>query len=525
MNYKVDVVEYNGSGFDVLATDLKPVFTSPITRVLNGIGGCGLQLRYDSPVYEALCDKGTWPSRELRVFRGSATTPIFWGIPARPAKALGAGDVRSVDFVDLMWLFTRLHFGEANASILNTRDFESTTLTGDPWYDPDGVGTITTASDPGPIDGSKYLRLDGSGVEYVYNDTNVTGGFVGLWPIVTGWFYIDSGLITDYPAFNIGLRVSRYAGHNHGGNPTYLRQSVVYRLDDNSPTDEWVRAEVGGSDELWVGRNAAETIRVELWAPDGRIYWDSVRLIIGDVFAGVKVDIGEFAGQMIEHAQDPAYGKVDLGIDNGAATAGAKTSMRFPTEEHHNIFNDGIMALVALENGIDINIARHADSREFVTYSRVGSALGKGANLTAEDFTPGGEWLVDWGFVGDAGQGSNSVIVMGDGDGPDREEGFSSAPSAMGGRVYEDIISAPNGTRIRELTKRAVRARKARQYPVTLDLQLKPGKTNDITTGDRIHLDALDPMLVASNYRVVDWSLNPNSDALIVGVVPQIVGT
>jgi hypothetical protein len=528
-DFSVDVVEYTGSGFNVLASDDRPVFTSPITRVLNGIGSTGLQMRFDSAVYEALCDKGDWPSRELRVFRGANTTPVFWGVPTRPAKAMGQGAVRTVQFSDLMWLFTRLYFGDANAGVQESRGFETTTLAGDPWHDHGGVATIVSGDDPGAVTGTKYVQLDGSGGdEYVYFDANVTGGFVGLWPIVTAWLYVDSALYDGPPAFHIGMRVSRYDGHNNGGVESLRQQTVVYQVDDHTPQDEWVRVEVGGGSDLWVGRNNAETIRVELWAVDGRIYWDSARLVIGDVFAAVHEDIGFFAGRMVEHAQDTAYGKVDLGIDNGATTASHKVPvMRFPMEEHPNIYNDGLMALVAMENGIDINVSRHPTSREFVTYSRAGSGMGKGADLTGEDFTPGGEWLLDWAFVGDANQGANSVFLAGDGDGPDREEGYSANPAAMGGRLYQALVAAPNGTRINQLNKRAVRARKARQYPVQLDLMLQPGVgvSPQITTGDRIHLPELDPMLPAGNFRTVDWALNPETDVVTVGVVPQIVGT
>lgn len=523
-DYTVKLVEQDGAGgFNVLATMNKPVFNGPPTKQLNGIGSCGLQISPNDPDHAAFYSalQSGWLSREVQIFRGAATDPFWWGVPIRPAKGFGS-DARSITCAEIPWLLTKRFFGKTSrTNYLLNPEFESGLTS---WT---AVAASASSDTTEHILGTKSLKLvEGSAGADAFEGQGVTFTAVGIGNVISfaAWFKIDDTAWIGPAYEDRGLFAERVSGG-------VVQQVSVFKIDDKTPRGVWIRAEIPLGKSLWVPPNATETINVRLYAPGGTIWWDAVFMGVMESFGSAVPggsDLATLAAGIVGHAQDPAYNKDDLDIGTSTPATGRNIDIHWQFAEHANIWNNGLQDLVAREDGIDLGWEYQANARTMHTYSRVGSATGKGADLTSLDMSlfhpqtnPAG-LVLDYAFSKEGGQAANALTVLGDGDGPDREEGGYLDLTKLGGRTFEAVVAAPTGSPIDSLNDRAGKLGRVRSYPLALDIQLKPGGLLSggtiIAEGDRVTIPAYDADITAGTYRVMDMSYNTASDVLTLGV-------
>lgn len=527
-DYTVKLVEQDGAGsFDVIQELEQPVFTSPVTKQLNGIGSTTFGMSPNDPnwidFYNAL---GTdWLKREVQIYRGAASVPWWWGVPIRPTKTLGS-QVLGIQCAEFPWLFTKRYFGKAARTnlLLNPQFAEGA-------YDTDGViedweieNTTAEADTAGPtilgITSARLEQSDAGQDAFIFQQVGRTAGGIGDVISVVAWFYIDPGAWVGPAYNNRGLFVERISAGN------VVQQVANYAIDENTPRGQWIRAEIPLDQSLWMPPSAAETLEFRLYSPGGVIYWGASFMGLMESFSSAMPggsDIATLAAGIVGHAQDPAYAKDDLDIGTTGSATGRLLARAWQHAEHGNIWNNGLQELIALEDGIDIGWDMTATTRTMHSYSRVDGALGLGNDRTALDMSLSGPYVLDYGWVKDGGQAASSLTVLGPGDGPDREEGSFIDATKFGGRTMEAVITAPNNATIDSLNQRAAKAGADRSRPHQIDVALMPGQLIDgdpyIGLGDRF-IGSFDAQIDADTYRVVELALNPNTDHMTIGANP-----
>lgn len=521
--YKLEVVHRSGGNWvvdadiDAIASNGRPVVTAPFTRVLNGIGSGSIALATDDADHDTFLSELAvdWPAREVRLWREGSAAPWWWGVPVRPTKQLGQRGVRQIQLAEIPWLFTRLHFGKANRTnyLGSNAGAELGTTSG--WT---SVGVDSaTASGGWKAKGDYSFKLVNSGSEDASLQRSIvfTSGPIGNTISVAAHFYIDTW--NGPPFANRGL----YAEMRQGGT---LLDHKFTRIDDRTPRGSPERAEIPLSDSLWVPPNTTVTLNVRGYSIDGAIYWDEFFLgVMESIGSGsfTGTDLTTFAVAMVNHAQDPTYDKDDLHIGLDGSATGRKIFRGWQFADHGNIWNNGILDLCRMEDGIDFSMVYGANGRVARIHNRVAPALGKGQDRTALDMSLTGANVLDWGHTRDADQAVNSVVVLGDGDGPDREEAAYVDLTRFGGRALELIEAAPPKTPIDLLDEYARQVGRVHGNPSVLTLAFRPGRlVETVEVGDRLSIPAYDPFVDAGTYRVMDVALNCRDDMITVGVNP-----
>lgn len=499
----------------------KPVYTAPVSKILNSVGATGLALSpRDSNHADVLAAlASSWPKREVRILREGSHNPFWWGVPVRVAKPFGQPHVTVACAQDL-WHLAQRHVGKTNrTNRLTNPSFETGDLTG---WTTTGVDSAA-ASTAHPILGSYAARLENNdagqdcSIQQSYSFTS--GGF-GNNISVAAWFYIETW--NGPPFQNRGLFAEWKIG-------SAVKQYAFSRIDENTARGRPERAEIplgeSAPRSLWVPPSTSVTINVRGYAIDGVIHWDA--FFAGEmesVSAGVGgSDIATLAAALVNHGQDPAVDKDDIDMLVSASATGKVIPAAWQYAQHDNIWNVALRDLIARDDGIDVAMVYGPNSRTFTTYSRVGSATGKGVDRTGLDMSLIGQYVLDYEYAKDATQGRNSITVLGDGDGPDREEGGYLDLTKFGGRALEAIVSAPSGSPIDSLQQRATRFGIAKARPTVLTLQLRPGQlVTTVDVGDRLHIPAYDDFIDSGTYRVMDLAWNPANDSLKIGLNPWV---
>lgn len=472
--------------------------------------------------------------REAQLWRGDLL--LSWGPMVRPAAdkkfltVTGAG---------ADWHLTRRHIGKAErTNYLWNGDFEdgpggwhiseSSPLEPRPVYT---AGWSWQVSRLRAFTGERSLRMDHTfGLLPKYG---ISAKQQFLWEVdpelsrdgddwvAVAYCFIPSAQWARPHYDNLGLKLARYAADEFitltapGGVPTVYPkpiESVEATIDDDTPRDQWVRLECVMKSPP-TGR--PEWVKVELACPIGRIYWDRVSLTLEERLAFYEADqTSEIAAGIVEHLQDPDYDKSDVNIATACPPSGVLRDQIYPHDEHPNGF-EAIEEFTKLDNGFDFATIVTPTTRTFTTYApqrgtyKADLVLELGRNLA--DFA--------WAFDGEAA--ASSMIVLGQGNGPSREEGFAIDPTAFaGGLTLEEVFAAPPDTPIDALDNVAIEKLAVARYPEILALKtngraaymigrLWPGDTVPV----RIRRGALD---VDGIYRVIRLTVNENDSLDLV---------
>jgi hypothetical protein len=470
--------------------------------------------------------------REVQLWRGDQL--LAWGPAVRPSadKHNLAVTVRGVQ-----WYLTRRAIGKAaRTNHLVNGDMEDGTIG---WrigalspFEPltnrnPANWSATTATDR-VLTGRRSLRLEqlASGVpkygvqasQFLVWEVDPDLSREGdEWTLVA-YCYIPSADWRGPPPDGIGIRLDRYSTTEtvitqpEGGGAVETLpkpiESVSATIDDDTPRDVWTRLEktlvapVTGDPEF---------VSVTLGCPDGAIYWDRAGLSLDERLAFWGTDQAVIAETLVEHLQDPAYGKSDLNLSTDMPATGVLRDRVFPHHEHQ-IGADALNELTTLDNGFDLSVAYTATTRTIRTHHprrgshRPGFALELGRNVA--DFA--------WTFDGE--NAANTVVVLGTGDGSDREEASAVNPSAYAdGLTLETVFSAPPDTPIDSLDNVATETLTVATGPDLLSVSLtaaQPGQRDPIgilAPGDTVPVTLrAGALTVSDTYRIVELTITPN---------------
>lgn len=495
--YRVYLVSKTGAVLATLSNEAANI--ALIEDELNGPGSCTVEI----PATTALATVSDVLAKEIQVWREGRC--IFWG----PIVRADAGiDKVSLQCRGLLWYYDRRFFGTADRpNLLTNPEFESD-LTG--WT---ASGVTASAVTSHRTLGAKSCKLvqANAGVDtYEYQSFAHTGTGVGTLLTVAGWFYLQDGGYVGPALDSRGL----YIEIQNGATIDAYDFSII---DGDTPRNVWQRAET----QVWLPPNTTRTINVRLYAPGGTIFWDAITCTRMESFTALAEDQAQILQYVSDYAQDNfafTHGKSDLNITATSTTCpptGVTRDYFQQFADHANI-GDSIRQFSELSDGVDISVEFTGTTRAFHTWYP-----NKGTDRTAtvtisEAMLAGGS--APFGYRFDGEQAADSVVVLGDGDGPDREEGGATDTSAFGGTTYEAVVSAEPGTAIDRLDTRATELLRALKQPESITVSVHEPSADLLKTvvvGDSITLDITHGFIQATGgWRVVARKFAPGSEAL-----------
>ena len=260
---------------------------------------------------------------------------------------------------------------------------------------------------------------------------------------------------------------------------------------------------------------AGDTIDVRLYAPNGSCWWDLATLTaMESLTIGWQelVELADIIEAIVLYAQDRhpqfSHGKSDLQID--FAWVGAtilRNSIAYQFVEHRNV-GDVLNEFVG-SGQVDMSVAITATTRTFTVHNPRKGSYKSGDTLVLDTNIS----TFSWSFDGEAA--STDVVLLGPGDGPDRPEGGARNPAAFGGLTLERVDTAPDDVTIGQLDTAAAEILRVAQLPEIIEATGYPHSPliGSLVEGDTvpvvIPLGWLD---ITADYRVVKWSLDPNTD-------------
>lgn len=427
--------------FGALVADLTHAVPTHSTSELNGWDSGSFTMHTRDP--QATLVKTL--ASEVQFYRGANLT--FWG---RPTRVGADADRVRFDCRGIGWeLFDRRFIGRADrTNLLGNPEFEDAVLT--PWAATNTTASIDTTRRKLGTQSVKLVQSTALQDAYLSQTLdNYTATGVGSLLTVVAWFHIQNAGWVGEAVNKRGLTISRK--HATTGAILY---SGVFEIDGETPRGSWQRAEV----TVWMPPNAVEDIEVRLYSPGGTIWWDATSLTLMESLSNYATDQTEIARQIAVHLQDPAYSKSDINIATSTPASGVLRDRHYQHADHHR-GADAIGEFAGLSDGFDYAVVVTPTTRTFTTFSPRRGTRHSALTITDQNVA-GFNWSVD----GEAA--CSSITVLGEGDGPDREEGAAVDSALFGGLVVEDIINAPAGSEIDALdplAAEALRVRKASQ--------------------------------------------------------------
>lgn len=401
------------------------------------------------------------------------------------------------------------------------------------WIFPGQVLTIpgvpsSQQVDPPPDANSRWGQVFG------YQEVTVSGGVRGVVATLTGWAYVRSDWFSDYGLAEWGLVLARMpnnyrtsnfwtanfgsAGNTWGGARAFYTDTLEFqtsKIDEEHPFDQWIRHEV----TITIPPGRTEKLIARIEAVSGMTLWDDLRLTFDDAFEAFDTDQAEIVDDLVAHAQDSDFDKTDVNLEVDAPATGIRRDLVALHSEHANVWGL-VSGFTEQADGIDLSTMVTPTSRKLVVhYPAKGSfrpdlALELGRNVAA----------FAWAFDGETA--SSSVIVLGTGNGSDREEASAINLDAFAGNLtLEEVFSVAEGTPIELLDEVAEERLAVVSSPEVLTITTYPHDDDvrernllgRLTVGDtvpvRIRRGGLS---ISDTYRAVRITLNPDDSLGIV---------
>lgn len=446
---------------------------------------------------------------EIQIWREGRC--LFWGPMIRP----DANEV-TVNFQckGLLYYFFRRFFGQADrTNYLAGADFETLGS-----WTSSGVDSATASTDrfKTGTHSAKLVESTAGADSYIYQNVSLTGTGVGTLLTLVGWFWLNDSGFVGAALDERGLFVELEVGGSLYGEPAFTT------IDSETPRNAWQRHET----TIWIPPNLTVNVNVRLYAPAGTIYWDAALLVAMESVSFYATDQATILARWVDYAQDNfvfTHGKSDLNITATDATCPATGVLRDEHQQfadHANI-GQSISAFASLDNGVDVSVEQDGINRRFHTYypskgTDRGGTPDSGVSTVTIDNAMLAKGPFGWRFDGD--QAVSSVVVLGDGDGPDREEGAATDTGAFGGTTYETVVASEPGTPIDRLDAKANEVLRSLSNPESLTVTLHEPTVDLLKTvvwGDIVELDIDHGYIqAAGDYRVVAVRFEPGKEVL-----------
>jgi hypothetical protein len=393
---------------------------------------------------------------------------VLWGPIVRPQKKLKRS---TYQISGCLWYLGRRFFGRADrVNLLTNGDFEA----GETGWS--FAGGVTHSIDTGEfLEGTQSLKLEGATADHdtyahqLYTHTtqyHPTGDYVTL----AAGAYVPSA---DYLGGAYADRGLLIVHRNAAGDALHYD---VAEIGDATVNDDWLHLEVGVPSV-----KAGDEVEVFLYPPHGSANWDLVTLTLMESLAFENADVADVVEAIALYAQDLGaftHGKSNLNITVDAPATGVLMTIAYQFAEHGNILA-ALMEYVR-RGVIDIDMVYTSTTRTLTIFTPKGSLYGTTLELPGNlaDFT--------WSWDGDRAAGS--VVVLGEGDGPDRPEGGAIDPAFLDGLTLEIIESAADDVTVGELDQQAAETLTVAKNPEIFEVTTMPGVGGGLAAGDTVHV-------------------------------------
>jgi len=459
-------------------------------RVLNDADTVDVTVNTINPnLYEFLD-----PTREIQVWRDG--TLWFWGPVVR---AEIDADKAVFQCAGSWWYFTRRFFGKADrTNLLANGDFEAGA---DGWT---AVG-LTPVVDPfRAVEGRRSIRLTGAAQDHdtylqqILPPKGPGGHPLGDLLTLTGWVWLGSDGYAGTALDSRGLYMER----RHDGVMLDHGAAVI----DTTKPDQWQRLE-----ELTVVAHEGDVIEIRLYPPFGTAWYDLITFTAMESLGYLEQDMATIIAGIVNYAQNRIFdhGKSDLGISVDCPPTGVVLTRTWQMADHDNI-GDTILDFTTLRNGVDFGI--DPATRTFrIWHPQRGTVRDDVALVwSADPENPGN--VTDFRQSNDRTRQATSAVVLGPGDGPDREEGGWSIEGV--GPTLEDVTVAPDGTTVGELDHLAAERGEVLTHPAVIEVTCV-GLVGTIDEGDWVPVTIAPLGLAEESYRIVSYEVDPANDSII----------
>lgn len=494
----------------VVSTTLANADVDDITWVLNGPDEATFHFPKGAYSASQVTTLGTSSGvKEIQVYRNGDL--LFWG-PIISLDAKGSDGAVNCRCAGVDWYLNRRFLDGPLTNLLSNADFE-TGLTS--WST---VGASASGSTDSFIIGSQAVRLQSlaaGGDYYISQTVNAGPNGVGLLLTVSAWFYLEQ--ITTEALQGRGL----YVKGTYNGT---FQSDNWYVIDPATPTGVWTEAVT----TIWIPPSQVWSIEVRLYAPAGTVVWDDVKLVpMYSVTANthfgttlLPADISTIVHKMVAHLQDSTVGKSDVNIGYSGETTGTKLVQVYQYSDHVQ-FDQALAELTDRLDGFDYYVALTPTSRTFTSFAgkrgtdRSGSITLK---FIAGDTTSN---CVDYRYSQDGGQTITRQVVLGENNGPNREQGEAADTSQIP-VTLQDVYQSPQGTKIASLQPIAnERIARFRYVTDTIELDVKgsAGYIPTLRCGDLVTVNVQDGWTqVSGTRRIQQLKLDRKTNVLTVTV-------
>jgi hypothetical protein len=250
----------------------------------------------------------------------------------------------------------------------------------------------------------------------------------GLQWIAVCWIFIPEETWAGPHPLGYGFQLAAYSttsthtyvdglGVTRVGNDVNVSTSIP--IDSNIRRGKWHRLEA----VLDIKDKQMDTwqiLDVQIWCPRGGMYIDNVQLTFNEQTSFFEKDQGVILKGIVEHAQDENYDKSDLNIEYAGPTNTGILRERIYEHSEHGMIGDAIDEFPTLHQGMDWSVEPSLTGpRKFMAYYPT-----KGTRRSDIRFRFDTN-IVDYTVDSDGIRVSNSIVVLGEGEGSDREEGGS----------------------------------------------------------------------------------------------------
>lgn len=486
-----------------------------LTRVYKELGGHGAA-EFSLPVLAADPALVKAPGNEVEVWHGNSV--VFAGPMVRARADRGTVHVQCAD---PSWYFGRRYIGKADrTNYLANPEFQDSPPGTFPvsW----GTGAVTAEVVSSPrILGTQAVRLSQASVDV---DTHVhqqvwwnSTGTLGLYVTFVAHFFIEQWIGSAFEERGLFIEVrDATVGNGTSTNPEGRWTHYEYlRINEETPRGVWVRGEVGIHLPPQVTRYSVDA---RLYAIGGAVVWDATSLTVMESLSYYNTDQATIAQAIVVHLQNPSFDKSTLLLNADTPATGVLRSIHHQHADHVSGL-DALNGLVGLRDGLEWDVHCDSATRTFRThYPRKQNDRSEtvhfsvGPNADASFGT-----VVDFQVEVDGEETANVIVVLGEQEGPDREEGGAKDTTSLGGLTLEKVVFPPAGANIDRLDAIAAASLERYKRPVTVTsvTVYAPHLIDSLQTGDVVSV-TIDHgwVQLSGRYRVVAISVDPANETM-----------
>lgn len=507
--FEVWRVDENGDNVAVLDSTLQP---ETITRTLNEQDRADLSFPKNALT---TADVGVLVidgphHREIQV-RDTANTDgdgplgLFWGPVVSATGGASDGDVKMhAEGVD--WYLFRRFLDGTVTQYLSNPEFDNGAVAGFDGWSTNGHGTALP-NDDFTTDTERFflgvgsVKLVGTGGEefvtddFIYQSVSITAGALGLALRLSGWFYVGGA------TYSPGIEGRGLYIETRDGDDAFVANNY-YPIDSATPRGQWIKA----STSISIPPSTTYTVNVRCYVgAAGTTWWDDIKLVQYDSFGYVDVtadvdtglDIGQLVCHLVDCLQNTDFGKSHLNIATDSTNIGKKVMKTYQFSDHVQ-FDQALEEYVNRDDGIDYTIIYNfaAGTRTFKNYNhRRGTDQTDSLTYVYAAGDPDTQNnLVAYRWTRDGANCITLQTVLGEDQGPDREEAEVVDATAVDGIILQDVRQAPQDTEVVSLLGQAnARLNLFKAPPVALEVDVRPDigyggfLTNFPACGDIVH--------------------------------------